>query len=217
MAAKKNETAQPSASSRKPSNSRGAILNAAIALFGRRGIDSVTIRDLEESSGVAAPTIYHFFGDKRSLYDQAIRTAFEKIERELFTNVDGIGDASELFRTLCRNYLRVFSRNTMFTRIFLQELHREDHALKRSLTHDRFVPTVLRWRDVLNRLVPGAGDGQLPLVIFSSLIGIGVIASVRKLAPPMPTKPGSAEENDAIVETLLALVLRSTVPIPDPG
>jgi len=48
-----------------------AVLSGAMHLFRRKGYESVSIRDLEETTGLTCGSIYHSFGDKAGLFDSA--------------------------------------------------------------------------------------------------------------------------------------------------
>ena len=51
---------------------RTRLINAAIALFSRRGYDGVSISEIGRAAGVTSPLIYHYFSDgKRGLYREA--------------------------------------------------------------------------------------------------------------------------------------------------
>ncbi|MCX5095894.1 TetR/AcrR family transcriptional regulator [Streptomyces sp. NBC_00365] len=52
--------------------SRAALLGAARDLFGRRGYDAVTLRDIGERAGVDASLIARYFGNKAALYRSAV-------------------------------------------------------------------------------------------------------------------------------------------------
>jgi AcrR family transcriptional regulator len=48
---------------------RRAILDATEALLVERGFEAFSMRRLVERCGYTAPTIYHYFGDKKGLFD----------------------------------------------------------------------------------------------------------------------------------------------------
>jgi TetR/AcrR family transcriptional repressor of nem operon len=49
-----------------------AVLDAAIQCFWSRGYEATSIRDLAERMGITGASLYNAFGDKRSLYRQAL-------------------------------------------------------------------------------------------------------------------------------------------------
>jgi AcrR family transcriptional regulator len=51
---------------------RDAALETATRLFWTRGYDSVSIADLTGALGISAPSLYAAFGDKRSLFFEAV-------------------------------------------------------------------------------------------------------------------------------------------------
>lgn len=51
---------------------RDAALDIALGLFWQRGYEGVSFADLTEAIGVAAPSLYAAFGDKRSLFRAAV-------------------------------------------------------------------------------------------------------------------------------------------------
>lgn len=54
------------------------ILDAAVECFWSRGYEATSIRDLAENMGITGASIYNAFGDKRSLYRQALEYYVEQ-------------------------------------------------------------------------------------------------------------------------------------------
>lgn len=52
------------------------ILDVAINLFAEHGFADTRIKDIASAAGAEPPTIYHYFGDKHSLYRAACRACF---------------------------------------------------------------------------------------------------------------------------------------------
>src|ERR1700751_3972073 len=47
---------------------RARIIRAALALFGERGFDGVSTRDIAAQAGVPAPSLQYYFQNKEGLY-----------------------------------------------------------------------------------------------------------------------------------------------------
>lgn len=55
-----------------------AALEAAIQCFWSRGYEATSVRDLADAMGIAGPSLYNAFGDKRALYRQALAHYVER-------------------------------------------------------------------------------------------------------------------------------------------
>jgi AcrR family transcriptional regulator len=60
--------------------SDGRVLEAAVALAQREGLDSVTMRRLADELGVGAMTLYHYVPNKEKLLDGMVDIVFGEIE-----------------------------------------------------------------------------------------------------------------------------------------
>ena len=47
-------------------------MEQAVQLFWEKGYEQTSINDLTKAMGIAAPSLYAAFGDKRSLFDEAV-------------------------------------------------------------------------------------------------------------------------------------------------
>lgn len=61
-------------------------LEAAMGCFWERGYEATSVRDLTERMGIASPSLYNAFGDKRRLFSQALeqycrRLTYDRIAR----------------------------------------------------------------------------------------------------------------------------------------
>lgn len=62
---------------RDPQSARTAVLDAALALFARRGFADTSLRDISRESGISHPLILHHFGSKEELYTAVKRRVVE--------------------------------------------------------------------------------------------------------------------------------------------
>src|ERR671915_96387 len=51
---------------------RDVALEKAMLLFWEKGYEETSIGDLTKAMGIAAPSLYAAFGDKRALFDEAV-------------------------------------------------------------------------------------------------------------------------------------------------
>jgi AcrR family transcriptional regulator len=99
------ERASPPIRPRGAAASKQRLLEAAKALFGQKGFETTTVRDIGERAGVDGTLIVRYFGSKAELYLATVRSesrgntpssAFERlhdIARALFAGADenGVG------------------------------------------------------------------------------------------------------------------------------
>ena len=81
-----------------------AVLGDAMHAFRRKGYQGVSIRDLEEATGIAAGSIYNAFGDKAGLFEAAFAHYNQavlggRLDRHAPPSA-GIGGVREVFRSL---------------------------------------------------------------------------------------------------------------------
>jgi AcrR family transcriptional regulator len=95
------------AGGRRPGNTqtRDAILEAAMAAFIEKGYTATTIRGVARSAEVDPALVMHFFGNKEGLFEAAIREGGMPVQR--LTEVVH-GDPGELAERVLRRYLAMW-------------------------------------------------------------------------------------------------------------
>lgn len=68
-----SKTAAPKSRGRKSTFDRDAALKTALNFFWRHGYEGVSIAELCQAIGIAAPSLYHAFGSKADLYREVLR------------------------------------------------------------------------------------------------------------------------------------------------
>lgn len=64
-------------------DTRSRILQAALEVFSTRGYDAATIREITNRVGVSHGLIKYHFKNKETLWQEAVRFTFERVERRL--------------------------------------------------------------------------------------------------------------------------------------
>jgi TetR/AcrR family transcriptional regulator, transcriptional repressor for nem operon len=65
-----------------------AALDAAVDCFWRDGYEATSVRDLAARMGIAGTSLYNTFGDKRSLFRQALQRYAERSMRERIARLE---------------------------------------------------------------------------------------------------------------------------------
>ena len=85
--------------SQAASETRRRILDASRALFGRAGIDAVTIAEVAADAGVAVSTVYALFGSKTGILRALMERAMFNVDYEhLLARLEAVEDPIERLR-----------------------------------------------------------------------------------------------------------------------
>ncbi len=194
-------SAERSSRSRDAGASRVALLAAAQELFGQKGYDATTVREIGERAGVDAALIARYFGSKADLYIAAV--AAERMGEQHTSAYVGLGDMVA----------------SMITRVdrdgpgpILQALVRSDTADEiRAAAQARLA------RRLVEPLVAGMedrGTGEAGLraeVAVSALVGVALARSLGWFASM------SEVPTDELVGLVVAAVGSLTGETADPG
>ncbi|MEE9912361.1 MAG: TetR/AcrR family transcriptional regulator [Deltaproteobacteria bacterium] len=68
---------------KQDSEARQRILDAALELFAQKGYATTTIREIVDTVGITAPSLYYYFGNKEGLYMELMQTHCAQIDHAL--------------------------------------------------------------------------------------------------------------------------------------
>ncbi|ROP37891.1 TetR/AcrR family transcriptional regulator [Saccharothrix texasensis] len=144
---------------------KAALLDAATKLFGERGFDRTTVRDIASLAGVNQALLFRYYGSKDALFATVLATQ----SRELLED----SPAEQLLRNV-------------LLRMMEEKPRREDHplyAVLRSAHHDSAAEVVRRqlgeeYARALSSLTD-AEDAELRAdLVLAWVVGIGVLRTV---------------------------------------
>lgn len=84
---------------------RGIIVAAALDLFARDGLHGVKLRDVAERSGFLLGSLYHFFPEKRQLFDAAVMEAARRVGVESRAVLTADLPPRDRLRAYCRFFI----------------------------------------------------------------------------------------------------------------
>jgi AcrR family transcriptional regulator len=171
----------PASASRKARSSerREAILSAALDEFSTRGFEAARLDDVARRAGVAKGTIYLYFRDKETLFQELIRTMLTP----LVGTIEAMGEAELPIGLLADRLVDLFVREVYETR-------RKD-VIRLMISEGRRFPKLAEfyYREVLARIIAavrallrrGAARGEVPegLADFPQIIAApGLVAII---------------------------------------
>jgi len=89
---------------------RRKLLDAAVEHFSARHFDDVATSDITETAGVAQGLLFHYFGNKRGIYLEALRDAANRLNAAT-TPPPSDGSPGEQFRRMLRAHLAYLSEH----------------------------------------------------------------------------------------------------------
>jgi AcrR family transcriptional regulator len=158
---------------------RDAILSAALDEFSTRGFEAARLDDVAKRAGVAKGTIYLYFRDKETLFQQLIRAMLTP----LVGTIEALGQAELPLVVLADRLADLFVREVYETR-------RKD-VIRLMITEGRRFPKLAEfyYREVLSRIIAtvrallrrAAARGEVPegLAEFPQIIAApGLVAII---------------------------------------
>lgn len=168
---------------------RDEALQKAMEVFWARGYEAASIQDLVEATGVGRQSLYDTFGDKHSLFLQALDRYHEVESRKLFELLESPGSIKkalrQLFNGVIDKSLCESGRRGCFMNNAMSEL-----AGRCEATAEKTCRNMAAIEDALYRaLVRGKKDGELKGVrdpravarfLYSSLQGLVLMAKAKR-------------------------------------
>jgi AcrR family transcriptional regulator len=105
------QTARPATRRQEQAElTRRKLLEAAVEHFSTRHFDEVAASDITEAAGVAQGLLFHYFGNKRGIYLEALRDAANRLNAAA-TPPSINGSPGEQFRRMLRAHMEYLSEH----------------------------------------------------------------------------------------------------------
>ncbi len=138
------------------SNTREDVVAAAGRLFGARGYEGTSMRDLGRELGMLGSSLYSHIGSKQDLLVEVVRRGARLFEASAQAGVDTPGSARDRLRALVAGHLEVVLDHRDEVRTFLNEARAldDEHRQRILEARDRYEQA---FRTVLKE---GVADGS---------------------------------------------------------
>lgn len=113
----------------EPGGSRDRILDAAEALFARRGYAGVGMREVADAAGLGKSSLFHHFHTKADLYVAVAQRMLDVFERRLTRALAAGGDPRERLDRWVDTLIDLLAEDQRCARLFLRSLFEEDADL----------------------------------------------------------------------------------------
>ncbi len=130
---------------RNAGESRGAILDHAIAEFAAQGVAGARMATIAKAAGVNQALLYYYYKDKESLYAASLHEVFSGLVDDVLPLLGGELTPGEKLLRLARVHFEYLARHPNYPRLVQQELARarntgEPSAGFREVSRTHFIP-----------------------------------------------------------------------------
>jgi AcrR family transcriptional regulator len=176
---------------------RGEILDAALAVFGEKGYEAGTMREIARSVGVTEPAIYRHYESKEAILADIVATAGDRISGEMRRGLAAVDrdNLVEMLHALIEMRRRGIDVKDTF-------------AVDPDAMTDRSGPMHSGAGGVLHILFHAAPHKGAFIGLLRTHLGQPMVAGVRELIPRIDAQFGisrSAEEVDSLVRVFMSL------------
>lgn len=158
---------------RRPSNRRELILEAAIELFHERGYPATGVDDIGKAVDVSGPAIYRHFSSKEEILLEAIQLAADEVhEANLNARATGV-DPRSVLEEYVRAYARVALERSALISVWTSEARHLSSSRRSPMTR-RLRAWTNEWTDELRKVRPELDAEQARILVAGA---IGMISS----------------------------------------
>ncbi|MCG7410831.1 TetR/AcrR family transcriptional regulator [Paenibacillus sp. ACRRX] len=181
------------------------VLDAAMQLFWEKGYEATSISDLTTRMGIQRPSIYSAFGDKKELFETALRKYTMSRASDVRARLQSHSSVKEAFLTFFEHVVAeeyavdrsrgCFCINTMV------ELAPHDEKFE-ILTREHQMYLAVIFQETIER---GIQSGELEADIDARSLSQALILSLIGLTVMLKSRPQQAFVDNAIKATLALL------------
>ncbi|MFO1426162.1 MAG: helix-turn-helix domain-containing protein [Steroidobacteraceae bacterium] len=176
------------------------MLAVATRLFADRGFKAVSTREIAHRSGVTLSSLYHHFGDKRSLYVQAHMREFSKSSARLEAAIALGANERQRLLSFTIELLRVLSEPGPLLKLVARHWLDGDPAVVRYLAQATVPKQFGEVRAIIGKLVPQLNATAATLSLYSLAHGL---VTLRQFEDSLPWQSGISREPHAMAVFVL--------------
>jgi TetR/AcrR family transcriptional regulator len=113
----------PAPDPEKTPGTRERILAMALELFSTKGYDATSVREICDASGIAKPTLYHFYGSKEGVYRALVDGLLLGFHQRSIATLATPGTAAEKLKRMGRDYFSTTRDNRKLMRFVFGLIH----------------------------------------------------------------------------------------------
>ncbi len=184
---------------------RQRLLDAAVHVFARDGLNGATTRAIAQEAGVNEVTLFRLFQSKEKLLAAVVGCTFDHNETDPKPSLPpDIGDLRKDLANFARLYESILTENLLLIRTLVGEIHRHRHQERKKVADGIFRPLRI---ELIARLKQAQVHGKLrsdisPMIAADLLAGMIFTGVLRRSSPNKPMEYDAADYLHGCVEIL---------------
>jgi AcrR family transcriptional regulator len=164
-------------------HSKAEILAKTIPLFAAAGYSGVSMRQIAQTVGIKAASLYHYFPDKQSLYISALSQAFSKHADFMSESFTLSANPEICLHHLVKKLCILVGDDEDFRKLLHREMLDGDKHRLRLLADNVFGDFFRDLNDLCHSLSPGRDPHLMTVSILSMVIHHYQITPMRSFLP----------------------------------
>lgn len=189
------------------------ILEAAIAVFGKKGFDGARIDEIARVSGVNKGMIYYYFGSKEELYTGIIEMVFKKVAEIIMDNLSDMNPDTlqEGISSFIHTYIDFIYTNYDIVRVLVWELARGGEIIRGVIKKEMSTKVPILVNGFNEAVEAGKLRPMDPRHVFVNMIGMVIFyfAANRVISVVWNDDAMSAENVEARKREVTEFVIRA--------
>ncbi|HEY2494360.1 MAG TPA: TetR/AcrR family transcriptional regulator [Paenibacillus sp.] len=181
------------------------VLDAAMQLFWEKGYEATSLSDLTSRMGIQRPSIYSAFGDKKELFEAALRKYTMSRASEVRTKLQNNPSVKEAFRTffegvVAEEYTESPSRGCFCINTMVELAPHDEKFEILTREHQMYLSVI--FQETIER---GIQSGELEIGVNAKALSQALIVSLIGLTVIMKSRPERSFVDNTI-EVVLTLL-----------
>jgi TetR/AcrR family transcriptional regulator len=180
------------------------ILGVATELFAARGYAGVSIRQIADRSGYSLSSLYHHFGNKRSLYVKVHMTEFEKSSARLEAAIESGESFEQRLLSFTIELVRVLSQPGPLFKLLARHWLDSDPKVVRLLAQATVPEQYGRVQEAIRQSCERRNPTASAMAIYALVHGL---VTLRPFEESLPWQTGVSRAPPAMAKFVLSSLL----------
>lgn len=194
------------------------ILDAAEKLFGLKGFEATSLRDITAEAQVNLAAVNYHFQSKDSLIDAVIARIIEPVNRKRFEMLDAAGPNPALEQILTAFLAPVLELDLAGVAPLMGRMMSEPNLFVERVFKTYLAPVSQRFQDAIQRELPGLPRAEL---VWRMHFMAGIMTHFTRWSQVLPAVSGGlcdVSDTQAMIERMVAFAAAGfRVPVPEPA